>query len=173
MYITRHKTKSGFIYSTKNLEDLERIKKLKKRFKCKVGYSDHTNSISAAISSVFFGSIFLEKHFYDKKIKSIDSDFSSDKSDFKKMVKIIRENEIILESKYKESIPEEKKMIKKFRKGVYLNKILQKNQTLNFNDLKFSRPFNGFKIENVQKLIGKGAKKKLLINSDVNFKNFY
>tara|TARA_B110001450_G_C17657758_1_gene495969 strand:+ start:970 stop:1788 length:819 start_codon:yes stop_codon:yes gene_type:complete len=29
MYITRRKTKTGFIYSTKNLEDLERIKKLK------------------------------------------------------------------------------------------------------------------------------------------------
>ena len=29
MYITRHKTKSGFIYNTKSQEDLERIKKLR------------------------------------------------------------------------------------------------------------------------------------------------
>ena len=32
----------------------QRIEKLQKRYKCKIGYSDHTKSISAAISSTFF-----------------------------------------------------------------------------------------------------------------------
>ena len=46
-------------------------------------------------------------------------------------------------------------------------------QKIKLGDLKFARPFNGFKIENIQKLIGKRAKKKLDINSNLRFKDFY
>ena len=89
------------------------------------------------------------------------------------MIKIIRENEIILKSKYVENYKAEIKMIKKFRKGVYLNSDLKKNQTVNFYNFKFSRPFNGFKISEIKKLIGKKTKKKLFKNTSVNLKDFH
>ena len=162
------------LYPTRiNDVNLQRIEKLQKRYKCKIGYSDHTKSISAAISSTFFGSIFLEKHFCDTKIKGVDNDFSSDKFDFKKMIGIIRENDVIMRSNFKKKISKEIKVIKQFRKGVYLNSKIRKMQKIKLGDLKFARPFNGFKIENIQKLIGKRAKKKLDINSNLRFKDFY
>jgi len=38
---------------------------------------------------------------------------------------------------------------------------------------KYSRPFNGFKISEVKKLIGKKAKKKLLKDTSINLRNFH
>ena len=78
-----------------------------------------------------------------------------------------------MRSNFNKKISKEIKVIKQFRKGVYLNTKIRKMQKIKLGDLKFARPFNGFKIENIQKLIGKRAKKKLDINSNLRFKDFY
>ena len=67
-----------------------------------MGYSDHSSSILTAVLSASIGAKVIEKHFTLNK-KSIGPDHSSslNPSEFKKMIKLIRETEVILGSSKK------------------------------------------------------------------------
>ena len=161
------------LYPTKiEMANLRKIEILKNKYKCFVGYSDHTKFISSAINSVNYSSVFLEKHFCDEKINSIDKDFSTDKNKFEIMVQIIRDIEIMNNSKYVEISKNELNMIKKFRKGVYTNSQLKKNQIIERKNLRFSRPFNGFKISDVKRIIGKKLIRNIPAYSSIKLKDF-
>ena len=57
--------------------NLKRIKTLKEIYGCQVGLSDHTLNNIVSISSIVMGGTIIEKHFIsDRKIKTLDSDFS-------------------------------------------------------------------------------------------------
>ena len=60
---------------------------LKEKFKYPVGYSDHSNSETAAVMSVCFGAKIIEKHFtLNKKAKGPDHKASADPKEFLKYV---------------------------------------------------------------------------------------
>ena len=64
--------------------NLNSIKFLKKKFKCAVGFSDHTNGNAAAVAAVLNGATIIEKHFKsDDDKKSVDRHFSMKISNFK------------------------------------------------------------------------------------------
>ena len=63
-------------------------------------------------------------------------------------------------------------MIKKFRKGVYTNSQLKKNQIIERKNLRFSRPFNGFKISDVKRIIGKKLIRNIPAYSSIKLKDF-
>ena len=56
------KCTSDYPASNKNI-NLETIKFLKKKFKCEIGFSDHTKGIGAAVAAVANGATVIEKHF--------------------------------------------------------------------------------------------------------------
>ena len=94
--------------------NLKAINTLSKRYKCPIGYSDHTNDIISPLYSIAVGSKILEKHF---KIDDdcIDAKVSIDKKDSKKMITEIRRLEKILGDGKKECKDSEKST-KIFRK---------------------------------------------------------
>ena len=55
------KCTSSYPAELKNL-NLSLILDMKKRFKCEIGYSDHTIGFTAAIGSIHYGASFVEKH---------------------------------------------------------------------------------------------------------------
>jgi len=53
------------------------IKKLKEKFNCLVGYSDHTNDIKTSLYSACMGAQVIEKHFMiDKRMNCVDKSVS-------------------------------------------------------------------------------------------------
>lgn len=79
--------------------NLNIISSLRNRFKCVVGYSDHTLGIKVPVYSVALGASIIEKHFtLDKNQEGPDHKFSADPNDLKKMVSEIRDLEKILGS---------------------------------------------------------------------------
>lgn len=77
------------------------IPDMKKRFKIKVGLSDHTLGSDVAIASVALGVTIIEKHFIiDRSIGGPDSTFSMEAKDFESMVESIRNVEAALGSIY-------------------------------------------------------------------------
>ena len=42
--------------------NLKTIKDMRKKFKCEIGYSDHSIGVTAATSSIHYGATFIEKH---------------------------------------------------------------------------------------------------------------
>ena len=86
------------IYPAKfNTLNLNAIKEFKKKFKIPIGYSDHSLGIQACLSAVSLGAKIIEKHFtLNKKDKGADHKISLEPKEFNKMVKNIRDIEIML-----------------------------------------------------------------------------
>lgn len=77
--------------------NLSSIYTLNKNFDNIIGYSDHTNGIEVPIMSIAAGAKIIEKHFMvNKSDIVVDKAVSVDTSDFRVMVKKIRETEKIL-----------------------------------------------------------------------------
>jgi len=79
--------------------NLGAINSLKNRFKCVVGYSDHTLGVKVPVYAVAAGASIVEKHFtLNKNQEGPDHKLSADPSDLKAMVSEIRALEKILGS---------------------------------------------------------------------------
>jgi sialic acid synthase SpsE len=87
-------------YPTKEEDvNLRIMTSLREKFKCVVGYSDHTLGIKTPIYSVALGASILEKHFtLNKNLEGPDHKLSADPEDFRKIVSEIRQLEKILGS---------------------------------------------------------------------------
>lgn len=64
------------------------------RFECLAGFSDHTMTPTAAIAAVALGACVIERHIIvDRALGGLDSQFSTDASEFSSLVQAIREVE--------------------------------------------------------------------------------
>ena len=80
--------------------NLSKIRLYKKKYKCEVGFSDHSIGSDAAFLSVAAGATYLEKHFtLNKKSKGFDHKISLEPKEFKNMVHKIRLAEKMMGSK--------------------------------------------------------------------------
>ena len=113
-------------YPTKNKDvNLAFIKYLKNKHKCLVGFSDHTDSLGAAISSVAYGACVIEKHVKLKDSKeSLDHQFSINTDEMKKMI-VETKNAWEAIGKPKKIISN-RKNIKKYRRSIYSSKIIKR-----------------------------------------------
>ena len=67
--------------------NIERIRILAEKFDCLTGLSDHTEGITAAILSIAFGAVWIEKHFtIDKNMPGPDHWFSADEEEMTQLV---------------------------------------------------------------------------------------
>ena len=74
--------------SSANDSNILSIPFLKKRYKCKVGLSDHTLGIGASVAAISLGARIIEKHLtLDRKDGAIDSFFSLEPKEFKLLVR--------------------------------------------------------------------------------------
>jgi N,N'-diacetyllegionaminate synthase len=72
--------------------NLNRIGSLARTFSCRVGYSDHTKGLTAAISAAAMGACMIEKHFtLDRDISCPDQDISLDPAGFRAMADAVKE----------------------------------------------------------------------------------
>ena len=96
---------------------LKYIQTLQKKYKCEIGFSDHSNGYMASCLAVSLGAKIIEKHFtINKNLPGPDHAMSLDPKELKIFVKKIRETEIMLGMKKKIS-KDEKEMIKVARKS--------------------------------------------------------
>jgi len=150
--------------------NLTTMQDYKKRFKLITGFSDHTKGSSAALTAVALGAKVIEKHIVlNKKIKTVDSFFSSDPQDFKKMVLGIREVEkAIGKISYKIS----KSSIKNLpgRKSIYAVKKIKKNEKFTKDNIRCVRPSFGLHPKYFNTLLGKKSNKNLTPGDRITFK---
>lgn len=137
------------------------IKDLKKHFKVKVGYSDHSNSQEVPISATTLGAQIIEKHItLNKNLKGPDHRSSLNPIQFAKMVNSIRNTEILLGKQKKIVSPSEKKNIVKCRQYLVARKEIKKGETLNFKNITCKRiGYKGISPMEIKTIINKKAKK--------------
>ncbi len=143
------------------------MNEMKKRFERKfapleIGYSDHTEGIMVSAAAVALGAKVIEKHFtLDKNMRGPDHKASLEPNELKKMVKQIRDMELVLGSGIKKPFLSEEKTKKTARKSIVANANIKKGEIIKKNMLIIKRPGTGIEPKYFSKILGRKAKKDI------------
>jgi len=150
-------------YPCKNSSlNLNVIEILRKRYKCEIGFSDHSNNNIAAIISSSFGVNLFEKHFtLDKTLPGNDHFHAMDTDDLKKFNKNIKTINTVLGNKTKTPISSELIARKNARRSIVVSKKIEKGNFFNEKFLTYKRPGTGISPKYWTEIIGKKAKRDL------------
>ena len=142
--------------------NLSKIRLYKKKYKCEVGFSDHSIGSDAAFLSVAAGATYLEKHFtLNKKSKGFDHKISLEPKEFKNMVHKIRLAEKMMGSK---NLKKKKNILKirnTLKRIIVAKKDIKKGDKLSEKNLSIKRGFNS-KNSLPPVMINKNIRKKSL-----------
>lgn len=154
-----------------NQINLNVLDEIKKYFKISVGYSDHTLTDEASIGAIAKGATIIEKHVtLNNKMSGPDHKASYNINDFSRLVKKIRDFEIILGNSKKIISKDEKKIKLMSRKSIVSKKLIVKGNILKKSDICFKRPGTGFSPLEMQKILGKKVKKTIPQNRIISKK---
>ena len=144
--------------------NLNNIKILKNRYKCRIGFSDHSKNNEIAFSAAMAGAEVFERHLaLENQKKGFDLKFSSRGREFKSYVKNIERGFKLLGKNYFFRNTSEKVNIK-FKRSIYTIEEIKKGQKFTKNNLKIIRPGYGLNPYYFEKLLNK--------KSPVNIKQF-
>ena len=136
---------------------------IKKKFKIKVGYSDHTEGIESSLAAAALGASVIEKHItLDKNLQGPDHKASINPRELKKMIQGIRKITIALGNGIKKISPSEKKNIRIARTSIVAANEIKKGEKFTNRNLAIKRPGNGISPMKLFKVIGKTAKKNFM-----------
>lgn len=156
--------------------NLERIKIIKKKLNCIIGYSDHYPGPYAAILSVMYGAKVIEKHFTDNiKRKGYDHKISSTPKELKFIINQIRLYEKFLLTKKREKNIYLSKEIVLQKRDFILNKDLKTNERIKKEQISFIRTGrykNKLEIDQLLMILNKRAKKNLKRSSVLKISEF-
>lgn len=134
--------------------------KIKDGLGVKVGYSDHTLGIEAAIAAVAIGATVIEKHFtLDKDMTGPDHRASLEGHELKSMVNAIRNIEQAMGSGVKKISSSEKDNIYAVRKSIIARVGIKKGECFTKENLAVKRPGTGISPMRLGDVVGKTAKK--------------
>tara|TARA_A100001015_G_C15015674_1_gene725389 strand:+ start:999 stop:2015 length:1017 start_codon:yes stop_codon:yes gene_type:complete len=155
--------------------NLNRILALKAKFKKYIiGYSDHCKNFEASIYAINLGANVIEKHFtLNKKKLGLDHSLSADPKDLKVICDYAKNFTLLPGVERINPFLKERKFTKYFRKGIYVNKKLNKNQIIEKNSIIIRRPENKTKPKMYSKLIGKITKSTMNIHDPIDLKKIY
>ncbi len=140
--------------------NLNSIKYLKKKYKLKVGLSDHTNSTVIPLMANAIGADYIEKHFtLDKSLIGPDHKASIDEAQLKEIVYSIKNQKKIYgrTGKFVSKSEEINKSV--VRKSIHASKKISKDEKFSLSNICLKRPGNGISADKYLNIIGTKAKK--------------
>lgn len=121
--------------------NLRAISTLSGAFKCRVGYSDHSQGLTASIIAVALGATIIEKHItLDKSQIGPDHVTSLEPSEFTQLVFGIRTAESMLGTGVKQPVPSEMDTRNVARRSLHAARDIAANQIISQEDLQLLRP---------------------------------
>lgn len=127
-----------------------------------VGYSDHTEGLTAATASVALGACVVERHFtLDKSLPGPDHSSSSNPEEFLQLVRQIRETERCLGSNLKYPSKIELENSVGMRRSIVAKTRIPKGTVLTMEHLNFKRPSTGVKPSLLKYVIGKRVREEI------------
>ena len=156
-------------YPAKNKElNLSTIIDLKRKFRCRVGFSDHTKDQIAPLVATSMGAEMIEKHVKLEDGIGLDSKFSMKAADFKELVKncSIAKNSV---GKVFYNLSQSEKKSVKNKRSLYFAKDLPKGTVIKKEHLLRLRPGKGLKIKFMNSIIGKKLNKSVKKFTPVKF----
>ncbi len=135
--------------------NLRTIPHMKELFNCKVGLSDHTLGIGAAVASIALGATVIEKHFtLSRADGGVDSAFSLEPDEMKLLVRECNTAyQALGEVRYNTQAQEQKSL--QFRRSLYIVEDMKKGDILTKKNLRSIRPGMGLAPKYYEILLGK------------------
>jgi len=135
--------------------NLNNIKILKDKFKCKVGLSDHSIDNKVAFAAIASGAEVIEKHIaLDGQKKGFDIDFSLKGKEIKKFRDDINVAFKLLGKKFFFRSKNENKS-KIFRRSIFTTKNIKKGEKFSKNNIRVIRPGYGLAPKYFNKILNK------------------
>tara|TARA_B100001989_G_scaffold9784_1_gene6353 strand:- start:571 stop:1617 length:1047 start_codon:yes stop_codon:yes gene_type:complete len=154
--------------------NLSVLKTYKKKFKCPVGFSDHTNSIIPAIVAVSQGAVVIEKHFtLSKNLPGIDQRASIEPAELNDLAKAIKDASLSLGSSKKKRSKEENDTLRALRRSLVAAINIKKNQILKKSMVAIKRPGTGLETKYINKIVGLRLKKDVIKDQIFKMKDFH
>lgn len=163
------KCTSSYPASIKDL-NLSTITDMKKRFKCEIGYSDHSIGFTAAIGAINQGATFIEKHICLKKNIGIDSKFSLAVDDLKFFKKEM-DNAYFSIGKKKYGPTKNEIPNLKFRRSIYATKDIKMGEKFSEDNVKVIRPGLGLEPKYYDFVIGRRSLSNIKFASPIKMKH--
>ena len=132
------------------------IEEMAQRYRCAVGFSDHTRSNSAAFAAVCKGAVCIEKHLtFSNAMYGSDAPLASEPDDFRAMVKGVREISTLLQVPVdKDDIEPFVQMKHIFQKSIVANDDLSSGKQITPQMLAYKKPGSGICASRFRELIG-------------------
>lgn len=136
---------------------------IREKLDVRVGYSDHTLGVAAAVCAVANGAEIIEKHItLDRTMVGPDHAASMEPEEFKNMVGLIHEVHQSLGSKLKTPTASELANRPIARRGLYFASDLEAGTVLTIDHLLSLRPENGFSPMLYRDLLGKKLRRSVI-----------
>ena len=159
-------------YPAKNEDfNLNNIDILKKKFKCEIGFSDHSTDNSVAMLAISRGVRVIEKHIaLEGQKDGLDIDFSIKGKEIKKFKEdMIKAWTLIGKKKFYRTKNELKNI--KFQRSIYVIKEIKKGDTFSQRNVRRIRPGFSLPANKWEFIIGKKSKKNLMVGSRIALKD--
>lgn len=140
--------------------NLRAIVTLKNKLKMRIGYSDHTEGVEAAIAASALGASVIEKHFtLDRCMAGPDHKASIEPDELEKFVKAIRNIELALGNGIKRSSASESRNRMIVRKSIVAKRPIRRGEAFTDDNIAAKRPSGGISPMNWKKVLGRTARK--------------
>ena len=159
-------------YPAKNRDfNLNNINILKKKFKCEIGFSDHSTDNSVAMLAISRGVRIIEKHIaLDGQKDGLDIEFSIKGKEIKKFKEdMLKAWTLLGKNKFFRTGNELKNI--KFQRSIYVVKNIKKGERFSKTNIKRIRPGFSLSANKWSFILGKKSKKSYSVGSRINIKD--
>jgi sialic acid synthase SpsE len=133
---------------------------LRERFRCPVGFSDHTPGLTIALAAVALGASILEKHFtVDRTLPGPDHRASLDPAELAALVAAVREVEAALGDGDKRPTPAELPTRAVARKSLVAARALRRGEPLTAEAVAVKRPGTGIPPGDLGRALGRRVRR--------------
>ena len=150
--------------------NMNNIQILKRKFNCKIGFSDHSNDIRIALSAVAAGAEIVEKHIaLENQKKGHDIKFSLKGNEIKKFKQdIVFVNKLFKQNIFLRNKSENASKI--FRRSIFAVKDISKGEKFTLGNIRRIRPNKGMEPKYYLKLLGKKSPQNIKKENPINKK---
>ncbi len=158
--------------STSENSNLLTMQDMRERFGCKVGLSDHTLGMGAAIASIALGGSVIEKHFTLSRAEGgVDSAFSIEPEEMAQLVVEVNNASLALGNVFY-GVNEQEQSSLVYKRSLYFVKEMQAGEIIFEGSIRSIRPGYGIEPKYYKKLIGKKLKKTVYYGCPVSLDCF-
>lgn len=149
--------------------NLASLPHMRRTFQCPVGLSDHTLGIGAAVASVAFGAVAIEKHLtISRRERGVDSAFSMEPEEMRALV---RESERAWRAlgKLQYGPTERERASMQFRRSLYVVEDMKAGEVFTERNVKSIRPGLGLPPKHLRELLGRRVRQRVVRGTPVSW----